>query len=218
MMANGNYPLGISKLEVKEKNDIDMNIRKAANKLIKFEQKLLGKDRKRKRNISKEQDDGLEVSIKNKKQKVMNTNTSKNDVVVNSENAINDSNNEVGVRQKKEKANKKVKDKNFEKNENIHEDRDATDSDSDVGNYSKKKTKNVTLSTTKQINKIEKNKAKKKTNNDVEQTDDINNIECVFERNSGTWIVFDISKNPEETFVSNHLGRIFLITHYDFSK
>lgn len=62
-LHKGIYPLGIKRLEKnKQKKDVDMNVTKAAKKLIKFEQKLLARDRrenKRKRDNKNNEDEPI---------------------------------------------------------------------------------------------------------------------------------------------------------------
>jgi hypothetical protein len=48
-MASGVYPLGVKKLKL-AKDDYDTNIRKAVNRLVKFENKIKGKKNKKRKN------------------------------------------------------------------------------------------------------------------------------------------------------------------------
>ncbi|KAL1501616.1 hypothetical protein ABEB36_006913 [Hypothenemus hampei] len=88
-LHNGVYPLGLKRLEPKKRKntDVDMNISKAAKRLIKFEQKLLGKNGKNKKKRENKQDlDAIPEAPKAKKQKLMkphlnnNVNFEKSDV------------------------------------------------------------------------------------------------------------------------------------------
>lgn len=194
MMANGKYPLGITKVENKEKNDPDTNIRKAANRLIKFEQKLLGKDRKRKRNDTKKEEEEEKVDDnvihKTKKRKLVY----KNEIEDEQDDIIKG---RMTVNKKKEKASKKVVNENSETIEMRNQHRI-----NDVEDNLKKKTKKDGVKATKQIIKRKKSVEK----NNKHETSIIDNIECVFERNSGTWVVFDVSNEPDEALIPNQLG------------
>lgn len=194
MLAEGKYPLGIQKLETIDKNEEVINIRKAAKSLIKFEQKLLGKNKKRKRKINDEPGEKGKV----KKQKVLNN-----------DNYLDDGNNKLAVNSKK-----KIKSKNNGSSEitkNVGKIKklnvvDIFEGNQAVGSDIKTKKPNEKHDdTNKQLKGnafVEKNmKVKSK-----KATDIVENIECVFERNSGTWTVFDVSNEPETNLVPNNIG------------
>ncbi|CAH1962858.1 unnamed protein product [Acanthoscelides obtectus] len=67
-IAKGVYPLGVKKVVDRKKDEYDMSIRKATNRLVKFEQKLLGKDRKRKREKNAIDENGEFAPKKSKKE------------------------------------------------------------------------------------------------------------------------------------------------------
>lgn len=217
MMANGKYPLGVTKLEAKTKNDPDINIRKATTKLIKFEQKIRGKDgNKRKRHNSVEKDEELDgENVKSKKQKVINNikNLRNNEQISSEEKNNNEDFNNVKDKQKKKHKKKERIPETIE--ETISNDQNIQDSSilseeiqlhNIVENNSKKRSKKVVVDSTKQLGKIKK--IENKTIKCRKQKNVTNNIECVFERNSGTWVVFNVSKEPEETLVPNQIGKL----------
>ncbi|CAG9814854.1 unnamed protein product [Phaedon cochleariae] len=155
-LANGEYPLGIKKIERSDMNQPDTNIRKAANRLIKFEQKLLGKNKKRKHD--KENDDEIQGKLRKIDDKSKNKKKMK----------------ELNINEAVEKTNnlrKTTTSKKLSKEKNTIK---AT-----------KKSKNHLTKGVKQSVKI------KNRNGHLPDND---NIECVFERNSGTWVVFEVDK------------------------
>ncbi|KAJ3651734.1 hypothetical protein Zmor_017752 [Zophobas morio] len=66
-MASGIYPLGVKKIKLAN-NDYDTNVRKAVNRLVKFEQKITGK-KKRKRKI----ENGDEIELRGGKKIKLDT-------------------------------------------------------------------------------------------------------------------------------------------------
>lgn len=223
-MANGKYPLGITKLETKAKNDPDINIRKAAIRLIKFEQKILGKNaNKRKRHNSNEQNEELEQNVNIKRQKVINDNKNLRNNTQKS--AEKKKSKEIldNVKNKQTKKHKK-KERKFETIvENTINNQDMQDSSllpvknesNIIENNLKKKSKKVLVDNTKQLGKLKQ--IENKRNRNRKQKNVINNIECVFKRNSGTWVVFDVSKEPEESLVPNQIGKLLCSAIYCLS-
>lgn len=223
MMANGKYPLGITKLEAKTKDDPDNTIRKAANKQIKFEQ-ILGKDvNKRKRHNSNDQNDDLEENVQAKRQKVNNNKNLQNNIQISPEKKKSEEifNNTEGNQAKKHKKKARKLQENGGNNSKGQEIEDSNivsvkNESNNIDNTLKKKNKRVIVDNTKQLGKIKKIESKKKRSK--KQTNVIDNIECVFERNSGTWVVFDVSKEPEESLVPNQIGRLLFSTTYYINK
>lgn len=226
-MANGTYPLGITELNKKGKDDEGINIRKSANKLIKFEQKLLGKDKKRKINHSSD-----EESSKAKKLKVSDEDETAADSISNFLANLKQNENDDRISKKK----KMIKKKRLHEVSDIRE-KDENVSDDDLvilpgkilpnnneqiikqKNGSQTKSKKIIVDSRKQLKKIKSLQSKTKK---IKKTKELDNIECVFERNSGTWVVFDLSREPNGHLVSNMLGRFsspyntfVCVSHFD---
>ncbi|XP_072383222.1 uncharacterized protein [Diabrotica undecimpunctata] len=223
-LSNGVYPLGIHKIDVKDKNEA-INIRKSANKLIKFEQKLLGKDRKRKRDKENNEKHGVEKkriklenqqkeSIKPEKNK---TKPGKNQELANGENPVakklkkknkekhlqeSTKNNRTG----NENTSKKVvenKSHNSKENKSKSEkNKSEIISISTAVPKTKKNKKSLDVIENKQLSSSSivkaKDKLKNKKNNKLNKK--LNgklgsNIECIIERSSGTWVVYEVESS-----------------------
>ncbi|VEN61387.1 unnamed protein product [Callosobruchus maculatus] len=166
-LANGEYPLGVKKVLNTKNDHYDTNIRKAANRLIKFEQKLMGKDRKRKRQRTAN-DQEEEVTIKRSKKE--------NRTLKNS----ND---------KTDEKNKKSNNGALHRETKTKQDFEKFSLDEDVEIKIKDKSKIL------KMKEMAKKHSKKQTRKrkDTKEQSIVDNIECVFERNSGTWVVFDVT-------------------------
>lgn len=208
MLANGKYPLGLTKLEVRKKNQPDTNTRKAVNKLIKFELKLRNQDIKRKRSkLIKEGDkEDLEESPKLKRPKILKNGK---------DNGLSSQKSNKGSITKKKKKNSKGKVNNFvieiqgsdkvrNKDKNLYSTMIQGKSNAGEKKAQKKEGKVNTISNSKYANKtnlIEK-EGKKYNPKSV-----IGDIECIFKRNSGTWFVIHVSNQLEKSLLPNKIGR-----------
>nr|CAH7769593.1 unnamed protein product [Callosobruchus chinensis] len=167
-LAKGVYPLGVKKVLDTKNDQYDMNIRKATNRLIKFEQKLMGKDRKRKRERTATDQEEEEVISKKSKREIRSAKNSNNQT----DGKNKKSNNGVLHRETKTK-----------------QDSEKFSLDEDVEIKIKDKRKILKM---KEMAKKHSNKRARKRKDTKEQSI-VDNIECVFERNSGTWVVFDVT-------------------------
>nr|XP_023013538.1 ribosomal RNA processing protein 1 homolog [Leptinotarsa decemlineata] len=163
-LANGVYPLGVKKVKTIEETDLNLNIRKAANNLIKFEQKLLGKNKKRKIEKVDEQ-----AQIETKRMKI--TEKVSENTLETSENRKKTNCKEreleiIGESTKERKiGSKKV-------NNKLHRSDGERNACFNISDNRKKKSKSC-----RSLKKSEK------------ETQNLENIECIFERNSGVWVV-----------------------------
>lgn len=283
-MSKGVYPLGVKKVVDTEKNSYDASIRKATNRLIKFDNKLLGKEKK-KRKRSKEngeekqavpqkrrKKDGsndentddeneslngddvdrgdlekfIEQSEGNVVKKIKKKNLEKrSEDTVNGddvseeelENFIVQSEDQLDKKIKKTKkiseknsANKKAVNgddtaeeelKNFmaegngnpglkNKKNKIVEKRQKNINDSSIEIKSVVKSEKNVKKKRKNESNTDKEAKRKKRNREERHEMIIDNIECVFERNSGTWVVYDVSRDKENIDVpSQQTGSFF---------
>ncbi|KAJ8917387.1 hypothetical protein NQ315_002411 [Exocentrus adspersus] len=173
-MCKGVYPLGVKRVLDLQKDSYDTSVRKAANRLIKFEQKLMGKDKKRKRS-GKKDEEKTEVAQKRRK---LDQEVDKGESSVTEKELKEFIQKSEGVKEAKKEKKKRV------------------DKEQGVGDKTGDE-KTVKLSKRKRkIDLDEDKKEIKKKRNMKEAALEviINNIECVFERNSGTWVVYNIRK------------------------
>lgn len=205
MLANGKYPLGITKLEPKERNESYTNTRKAVNNLIKFEIKLRHQNMKRKRSkFFKETSEDFDETPKSKRQKILNN--EKGNILLSQKKSK-----EIMI-QKKKKNNKakvnnlfiQIQGSDKDKNTKKHSCTKTVEhkSSEDEENTSKKEQKVNEILNTNNANKIKRRFKKKHYPKSA-----IGDVECIFKRNSGTWFVIDVSKNLEESSLPNKIGR-----------
>lgn len=197
-LSNGIYPLGVKKLKI-ESDNYDTSIRKAVNRLVKFDKKIMGNNKKQKKKRNLE--------------------------------PMNEQSEDLLTTELQETTTKKKKKKSEQKAENLLQFIEQSEGNLDVPLPKRKKRKNLfendeTTTIEKKRHKVEENetdnleskkKRKKKTSaNDAEILSDVNSIitrpyvnldriECVFERNSGTWVVFN-EDSPKQKEVENNLS------------
>ncbi|XP_056641334.1 ribosomal RNA processing protein 1 homolog [Diorhabda sublineata] len=210
-LSQGYYPLGIKKIDVKDKHE-DINVRKAANRLIKFEKKLLGKNRKRK--LDKENNEQGNIEKRLKLQEEISDVLRNEGTKTNSENLLT-----VKSKKKKEKKTKvKVHKEEESKTLAEHNDNQVEEivekakkkkdklnklrSDSIMQTVITKKNQNGSLNSIdskinsqiiKAKNKLKYQKDKKI--NEKRKKGISSKIDCVFKRNSGTWVVYEAENN-----------------------
>ncbi|XP_018565397.1 ribosomal RNA processing protein 1 homolog [Anoplophora glabripennis] len=244
-LSKGMYPLGTKQVRDTKTDSYDTSIRKATNRLVKFEKKLLGKEKKKRKSsgdheetdevprkrkkVDKDTIDGKELekfigqnlSKKTKKRKKsddrnVNGKAEHNGDDVTEEELENFIVQSEGDLEKKTKKNKKLKisinsdkvteelensakqnggTKKTRKNKKIAENETKNTEEVKVVDEKENKLKRKRRNETN-TDKTEAKKKRKKKNGTREQI--IDNIECVFERNSGTWVVYDVSRDTGE--------------------
>lgn len=218
-LAKGVYPLGVKKIETNDKDDY-INIRKAATSLIKYDQKISGKKtKKRKRdkeNNSEEVVEKKRAKIQSSDESDSNTSNKKlknkknEEVVVNGEGSVK-------VKKSKKKnvleetaSNKSKLDENFDKKRKRKSDKIDEKTKTKNKSYVPIDEIKIKSNVIKAKNKL-KNKdvqiitAGKKLRKNRERRDSNENIECIFKRNSGTWVVYDLEN-------SENIGKFFLLS------
>ncbi|CAH1104004.1 unnamed protein product [Psylliodes chrysocephalus] len=208
-LAKGVYPLGVKKIETNDKDDY-INIRKAATSLIKYDQKISGKKtKKRKRdkeNNSEEVVEKKRAKIQSSDESDSNTSNKKlknkknEEVVVNGEGSVK-------VKKSKKKnvleetaSNKSKLDENFDKKRKRKSDKIDEKTKTKNKSYVPIDEIKIKSNVIKAKNKL-KNKdvqiitAGKKLRKNRERRDSNENIECIFKRNSGTWVVYDLENS-----------------------
>lgn len=209
-LAKGVYPLGVKKIETNEKDDY-INIRKAATSLIKYDQKISGKKTKKRK---RDKENNSEEVVEKKRAKIQSSdesdsNTSNKKKLKNKKNEEVVVNGEGSVKVKKSKkknvleetaSNKSKLDENFDKKRKRKSDKIDEKTKTKNKSYvpideikiksnvikAKNKLKNKDVQIITAGNKLRKNRERRDSNE---------NIECIFKRNSGTWVVYDLENS-----------------------
>lgn len=261
-MSKGVYPLGVKKVLDEKKNSNDTSIRKATNRLFKFEQKLMGKEKKKRKRSRENCEEKAEVprkrkkidSLKNdnrnellndddltqkelakftkrsegdtskkiRKKKNIEKRKNKNDVngkvLLNGDevteeelkNFIAQSERKLDRQIKKTKknaVNKKVRVSGDDVTEELGKKGDRIVREQQIEDTVEMKAVNRKEKKLKRkirdVSNDDKVAKRKKKNKEILHEVIIDNIECVFERNSGTWVVYDVSGDMEQVEISS---------------
>ncbi|CAG9861641.1 unnamed protein product [Phyllotreta striolata] len=168
-LANGVYPLGIKKIQADAN---DLNIRKAAKELIKFEQKIMGKNAK-KRKHDKEND----VISENKRQKLSDCNEK----------------NQQKKKKKNRNKNQKASEETTTDIEHSTIKTEMIEKKNKVKVGIEKKNKIRTVKKSNEIKSKSKLKDLQIALTRIKQAPS-ETLECVLKRNSGTWFVYELDE------------------------
>ncbi|GJQ85946.1 Nnp-1 [Trypoxylus dichotomus] len=176
--SRGDYPLGLKKIDKIGKAGYSTKIKQAANRLVKFEKKLLNKDNKKRKRKNNDKIDEKDIRCKKIISKLDNGGPSRD-----LDEFIKKSEGNLAIDNKRHKMKEKnrpldnVDRKKLKKKQKIILNGNAN---TKLSREQKVNVDNRTKPLTKGVKK------KRRLHESVEK-----NYECTFERNSGTWFVYD---------------------------